>query len=78
MLSNTATVSSSTPESNPGDESTTSTTTVDTSADLGATVTGSPDPVVPGGDLTYTIGLTNAGPSNAAASWALIAAVTGA
>jgi uncharacterized repeat protein (TIGR01451 family) len=65
-LSNTATASASTPEANPGDESATSTTTVNTAADVAATVTGAPDPVSSGADLTYTIGVQNNGPSDAA------------
>ena len=35
------------------------------SADLSITNTDSPDPVVPGGTLTYTLTVSNAGPSNA-------------
>jgi len=36
-----------------------------TSGDLSITKTGSPDPVAAGGDLTYTITVTNNGPSDA-------------
>jgi uncharacterized repeat protein (TIGR01451 family) len=36
-------------------------------ADLTVTKSGSPDPVVPGANLTYQIGVTNAGPEAAAA-----------
>lgn len=34
-------------------------------ADLSATITDSPDPVLPGGTITYTVTLTNSGPDNA-------------
>lgn len=37
----------------------------DASADLSVTITDTPDPVLPGGLLTYTVTLTNSGPSNA-------------
>ena len=65
MLSNTATFSSTTPEANPGDESTTATTTVNTSADVAVSKSGSPDKAPPGGDVTYTIAVQNDGPSDA-------------
>src|SRR5207245_143853 len=45
----------------------TATTTVRAEADLSITKTDSPDPVRPGGSLTYTVSVTNGGP-NAAAS----------
>jgi uncharacterized repeat protein (TIGR01451 family) len=44
----------------------TTNTTVTTSADLAASVTDSPDPVTPGGNITYTINMSNDGPSDAA------------
>lgn len=67
VLSNTAAVmSSGSTEGNPGDESDTETTTVTASADLSVTKTDNPDPVTAGNDLTYTITVNNAGPSNAA------------
>jgi len=67
VISNTATVSSATTDPNPGNESATATTTVGTgSADLSVTKTGTPDPVIAGGSLlSYTITVTNAGPSDA-------------
>jgi uncharacterized repeat protein (TIGR01451 family) len=65
VLSDTATVSSSTTDPNPGDESATTTTTVNTSADVATTLTDSPDPVPQGDELTYSIGLSNNGPSDA-------------
>jgi len=66
-IANTATVSSTTADSNTGNNSAMATTTVRAEADLAITKTDSPDPVRPGGTLTYTIGVSNAGP-NAAAS----------
>lgn len=42
-------------------------TTVTPSADLSIAAVDSPDPVAPGADLTYTITLTNSGPSSATA-----------
>src|SRR2546425_882492 len=66
-LTNTATVSSTTADSNTGNNSATATTTVRAEANLAITKTDSPDPVTPGGTLTYTITVSNAGP-NAAAS----------
>ncbi len=65
VLSNTATVTSATAEGNPGDESDTEMTTVAASANLTVTKTDSPDPVTAGANLTYTITVNNAGPSNA-------------
>jgi uncharacterized repeat protein (TIGR01451 family) len=65
VLSNTATASSSTTDSNPGNESDTATTTVGASADLSVAKVGTPDPVLAGTNLTYTITVTNAGPSAA-------------
>ncbi len=65
VLSNTATVSSSTTDGNPGNNSATATTTVGALADLSITKTDSPDPVTAGTNLTYTITVTNAGPSSA-------------
>ena len=67
VLTNTATATSTTAEGNPGNESGTATTTVATSADLSITKVDTPDPVDAGTNLTYTITVNNAGPSNAAA-----------
>lgn len=69
-ISNTATVSSVFTDPNTGNNASTANTTVATSADLGVTKTDSPDPVVAGTNLTYSIGLTNNGPSDAqTAQW---------
>jgi len=66
ILANTASVSSSTADPNPGSESGTATTTVGVSADLSVTKVDTPDPVTAGNNLTYTITVTNAGPNAAA------------
>ncbi len=70
VLSNTATATSTTSDVDTGDLAATATTTVATSADLSLTKGAAPNPVVAGTDLTYSVSLTNAGPSAAAsASW---------
>jgi uncharacterized repeat protein (TIGR01451 family) len=66
VLSNSATITAGTSDPTPGNNTGTATTTVAASADLSTTVADSPDPVVAGNNLTYTITQTNAGPSNAA------------
>ena len=65
VLTNTAAVASSTTLTSTGDDSVMETTTVSTSADLVSTKTDSVDPVIAGNDLTYTITVTNNGPSDA-------------
>src|SRR5206468_3654110 len=64
-ITNRADVSSTTADSNTGNNSSTATTTVATSADVSVTKTDSPDPVTAGQNLTYTIIVTNNGPSDA-------------
>ena len=64
-LTNTATVSASTPDSATGNNTDTETTTVTTSANLGVTLTDTPDPVNAGANLTYNVTVSNAGPSDA-------------
>jgi uncharacterized repeat protein (TIGR01451 family) len=68
VLSNTASLSASTPDPNGANNSATATTTVATSADLLLSKTDSPDPVNAGSNLAYQITLTNSGPSNAASA----------
>src|SRR5262249_14535243 len=48
----------------PGNNSATDTNPVGPQADLAVSKVGSPDPYVPGAPLTYTIVVSNAGPSN--------------
>ena len=60
-----AQASASTPDPNPASNTAAETTTVQTQADLSLTLRDEPDPVVAGTLLTYTLTLTNAGPSDA-------------
>lgn len=65
VLSNNATVSSSTEDLIPGNNSIGAATNVFTDANVTIQKSDSPDPVVAGTNLTYTITVNNAGPSNA-------------
>jgi uncharacterized repeat protein (TIGR01451 family) len=66
-IANTATVSAATSDPAPANNSGTATTTVGAGqADLSVTKTGTPNLVTPGTNITYTITVNNAGPSNAA------------
>ena len=62
---NTVSVTSDTPDPNPDNNSYTTTTPADLSADLSVTKSASPDPAVPGSLLTYTLTVYNDGPSDA-------------
>ncbi|MFD0590920.1 DUF6923 family protein [Paenibacillus sp. GCM10027627] len=64
-ITNTAVVSSTTPDPDPTNNTSTEITPINTSADLSVDKTGSPNPVQPGDLLTYTIVVSNAGPNNA-------------
>ncbi|MFC1797150.1 hypothetical protein ACFL1V_08650, partial [Pseudomonadota bacterium] len=64
VLSNTASVSSTSIDPSPGDESATDTTNLVASADLLISKTDGLSTVTPGGNTTYTIVASNAGPSN--------------
>jgi uncharacterized repeat protein (TIGR01451 family) len=64
-LSNTVSTASSTTDPGPGLNSATETTGVIARADLSITKSDSPDPVIAGTNLTYTIVATNNGPSDA-------------
>jgi uncharacterized repeat protein (TIGR01451 family) len=58
--------SGTTPDPNNGNNDSTVVTSVNSpQMDLSLTVTDSPDPVFPDGNITYTIPVTNAGPDNA-------------
>jgi uncharacterized repeat protein (TIGR01451 family) len=65
IISNTATASSSTTFDPVTPNSATATTTVQPVADLSISKADSPDPVLTGGDITYTITATNSGPDAA-------------
>ncbi len=64
-ISNTATVTSDTSDPNPGNNSATQGTTINSNADMAITKTDSPDPVAAGSNVTYTILVTNNGPATA-------------
>ncbi len=67
IISNMASITSTTADPNTGNDSATATTTVGAgSADLSVTKSASPDPVTAGNSLTYSITASNAGPSLAA------------
>ena len=64
-ITNTATVASNVNDPSTGNNSASAATTVNPAADLAITKTDSPDPVPAGAELTYTVGVSNAGPSTA-------------
>jgi len=64
-LTNMAEVSGNEPDLTPGNNTATEETTVNTQADLVLTKTDAPDPVIAGETLTYTLTITNNGPSDA-------------
>ncbi len=64
QLINNASVTSTTAEAAPGNESASSTTTVIVEADLAITKADTIDPVTAGTDLGYTLVVSNAGPSD--------------
>ena len=64
-ISNTALVDSAAPDPDPNNNQDTETTPINTSADLSINKTGTPNPVVPGQYLLYTIVITNHGPNPA-------------
>jgi uncharacterized repeat protein (TIGR01451 family)/MYXO-CTERM domain-containing protein len=70
VISNTATVSAETGNDDSKNDSATTNTVVQlpTDSDLSVTKTDSPDPVLPGDDVTYTITVANAGPAAATAA----------
>lgn len=65
-LSNSATIASaSTTDPNPANNTSLSSSPVTNFTDVGVTITDAPDPVFPGSTLTYTVAVTNGGPSAA-------------
>jgi uncharacterized repeat protein (TIGR01451 family) len=64
-VSNTASVDGAEPDPDPSDDTSTDDVTVAASADLSIDKTASPNPVVAGNTLTYTLTVSNAGPSDA-------------
>jgi len=66
VITNTASVTSSTSDPNPNNNSASASTTVTATANLRAIKTDTPDPVAPGSNLSYAIQVQNSGPSNAA------------
>lgn len=66
IISNTASVASTTFDPNPGNDSVTATTSVINQADLAVTKTASPATVDTGTNVTYTITVANNGPDSAA------------
>ena len=65
-LFNSASVNTTTPDPDPQNNDTTVVTPLEPSANLAVTKTGAPSPAVPGQLVTYTVTVSNAGPSNAA------------
>ena len=65
VSANTVEISSATPDPNLQNNADTETTTVTAAADLTVTQTDSPDPVIVGADVFYSITIRNAGPSMA-------------
>ncbi|HLG23226.1 MAG TPA: CARDB domain-containing protein, partial [Candidatus Manganitrophaceae bacterium] len=69
-VTNTATTGSDiVPDPNTANNSVTATTVITGSADLSLTMTDSPDPVLVGTNLTYTMTVTNHGPDFASNAW---------
>jgi uncharacterized repeat protein (TIGR01451 family) len=64
-ITNSAVAATATTDPTPANDTGTTTTTVQTRADLAVTKSDSPDPVVAGNNLTYTISFVNNGPSDA-------------
>ena len=65
LITNTVAISSQTPDPDPDNNTSATTTPVETSADLSIVKTAAPSPAVPGSLLTYTVSVSNAGPSDA-------------
>ena len=65
LITNSVTVTSGVTDPNLSNNSATEDTTVDPAADLVINKTDSPDPVLAGNNLTYSLSVTNTGPSDA-------------
>lgn len=65
-LTNTASVTSATPDPDPDNNEAVEMTPIGTAADVSVVKTADPDPVAPGELLTYSIEIANAGPNEAA------------
>ena len=77
-ITDTATVSSEETDPDTADESATIATTVLAVADLAVTLGESPSPALDGGDLTYTMTVSNQGPSTAGSVVAILPVASGA
>jgi len=64
-ITDTASVAATTLDPAPANNTATATTTVGLTADLAVAIVGTPDPIAPGGAETYTVTVTNNGPSTA-------------
>ncbi|MEG0706317.1 MAG: DUF3794 domain-containing protein [Cellulosilyticaceae bacterium] len=64
-ITNTAKVATTTPESDPSNNTAIVTAPVNTAADISVTKTASPNPAVPGTSIQYVLAVSNAGPSDA-------------
>src|SRR5205085_10324968 len=64
-INNSATAASATTDPTPGNNTGTASTSVIARVDLAVTKSDSPDPVIAGNNITYTINFSNAGPSDA-------------
>lgn len=65
VITNNASILATEPDPNAGNNGASAPVTVDTLADLAIAKTAAPDPAVPGEPLTYTLTVTNSGPSDA-------------
>ena len=65
-LSATATISTTDSDALPSNNALTQNTTINNGADLQLTTAGSPDPIISGGNVTFTVDVTNLGPNDTA------------